>query len=501
MLDSAAAGGQTAEALHLLAEIRGYGRGMWESVPLYERALEHVGDDDGRRAAIELDLAFQVEQMGEFDAALEHGRRAASLAEGFGDPGLLAEALAVVEVAGFMAGHGTNPERIARALSLEDVNRELRIEMRPSLIAAFLALYQGELQRSVELLTAIRDRVLERGQESDLPFVLGYVGWAECWRGNLSVATAMGEESVVTSTRLGLASLECFSQAMTAWFAACAGDEAAVRAGWARTHQLAEETGIRIATIWSDWAVAILALSMDEASEAAAALAPITAIVEEQGLPEPVRVPSIPESIESLISIGQLDRAGRLLEILVESATRLNRSWALAAASRCRALLLAAQGNLDAAAAAANEAVERGERLELRFDLARSFLVAGQIERRRRRKRDAARRLASALTDLRRCGREALGGAHPARARPHRPSTKRTRADRDRASGRRACRCRPHQQGGCIGALHQPEDRRGQPLPRLQQARDPLPSGAGRQAGQYQARLQRGAFAPPERVR
>jgi DNA-binding CsgD family transcriptional regulator len=397
VLGSAPDGRPKAEALRLLAEIRSYGRGMWESAPLFEQALEHAGDDVATQAAIELDLAFLVEQMGNFDAALEHGRRAAALAERVGDPGLLAEAMAVVEVAGFITGLGSDGARMDRALDLEDVNREMRIEMRPSLIAAYLALYAGELQRSVELLTKLRDRIVERGQESDLPYVLSYMSWAESWRGNLPAGEKTSEASIATSARLGLKSLECFSHAMGAFVAAYAGDEATARSRAARSHRLADETGVRIATLWADWAIAILALSKGDAQEAADVLAPITAVVEEHGLPEPVRVPSLPESIEALISTGQLDRAERLLEILDAAATRLARTWALAAASRCRALLLAAHGQLEAASAVASEAIERGTRLELRFDLARSLLVAGQVERRRRRKREAARRLSEAL--------------------------------------------------------------------------------------------------------
>jgi DNA-binding CsgD family transcriptional regulator len=49
-------------------------------------------------------------------------------------------------------------------------------------------------------------------------------------------------------------------------------------------------------------------------------------------------------------------------------------------------LLLAARRDADAAAEVAARAVALGETVELRLEVARTLLVAGQIERRRRRK-------------------------------------------------------------------------------------------------------------------
>jgi DNA-binding CsgD family transcriptional regulator len=68
---------------------------------------------------------------------------------------------------------------------------------------------------------------------------------------------------------------------------------------------------------------------------------------------------------------------------------RLKRNWVLMQAGRCRALLRAARGDVDRAAQAAYQALADGGDLELRLELGRTLLVAGQIERRRRRKHEA----------------------------------------------------------------------------------------------------------------
>jgi DNA-binding CsgD family transcriptional regulator len=67
------------------------------------------------------------------------------------------------------------------------------------------------------------------------------------------------------------------------------------------------------------------------------------------------------------------------------------------ASARARALLASARGDLGGAAEAAREALVIGEEVELRLEFARSLLVVGQIERRRRRKAAAREHLQRAL--------------------------------------------------------------------------------------------------------
>jgi DNA-binding CsgD family transcriptional regulator len=117
----------------------------------------------------------------------------------------------------------------------------------------------------------------------------------------------------------------------------------------------------------------------------------------EDYVPEPIRAFFLPDEIEALVALGRLERAERLLAAFEEAAQRLHRGWALMMASRCRALLSAARGDLDAAAAHADRALITGEKVELRIEVARTFLAAGQIERRRRRRALAAGHLRRAV--------------------------------------------------------------------------------------------------------
>jgi DNA-binding CsgD family transcriptional regulator len=82
----------------------------------------------------------------------------------------------------------------------------------------------------------------------------------------------------------------------------------------------------------------------------------------------------LPDEIEALIALGRPDEAEALLGRLERRARELDRSSALAAAARCRALL-AAQGDLAAAVSTAELALTEHERLPIPFERARTLLV------------------------------------------------------------------------------------------------------------------------------
>jgi DNA-binding CsgD family transcriptional regulator len=74
-------------------------------------------------------------------------------------------------------------------------------------------------------------------------------------------------------------------------------------------------------------------------------------------------------------------------------ADELDRRWATAAAARCRGLLEAARGDLDAGLVSAEDAVALWEQLEMPVELGRSLLALGRIRRRRSERRLARQAL------------------------------------------------------------------------------------------------------------
>jgi DNA-binding NarL/FixJ family response regulator len=126
------------------------------------------------------------------------------------------------------------------------------------------------------------------------------------------------------------------------------------------------------------------------------ALEPVTEALEANGIGEPMAM-VVPHALEALIALGELDRAERLLDDFERKARELGRVAAVAASARCRALLLAAHGDLRGAHEAIERALADYAGADMPFELARTLLFQGQLHRRRRQKRATRESLEQAL--------------------------------------------------------------------------------------------------------
>ena len=404
VLREAPSGRLRADALRLLGDTHAHEDSFLEAHTLFESALEEAGDAPELRSALELRLTYGLNVQGDFPAIASHARRAVTLAQRAGNEGLLAEALAVGAIADCLIGRGIDEERIERALALEDPNRQTPVAFRPSVIAGCVAIYAGKLQRGERILTQLRRRLLERGEESDVPFVSAQLVWATSWAGRLEAAAAYADEGLEIASRIGAESMRCIALAYAAVGAAYAGEQELTRRLISECRELAPRTNFQIALLWVGWAQAVLALSLDDPKAADAALAPLSAPFEHEEVPDPVRPFFLPDQIEALAALGRLELAERLLDNFEDAARRLDRRWALMSSARCRALLLAASGDLEAASGAGKSALALCEGVELRIEVARTFLVAGQLERRRRQKRAAVEHLRKAASEFEQMG-------------------------------------------------------------------------------------------------
>jgi DNA-binding CsgD family transcriptional regulator/tetratricopeptide (TPR) repeat protein len=110
------------------------------------------------------------------------------------------------------------------------------------------------------------------------------------------------------------------------------------------------------------------------------------------------------DAVEALIGAGSLEDAEALLEVWERVGERVKRPRVFATAARCRALLAAARGDLEAAVGHAEAALREHERLPVPLERDRTLIVLGSIHRRAKRKAAARGALDEALADL-----EAIG--------------------------------------------------------------------------------------------
>src|SRR5215469_2815377 len=86
-------------------------------------------------------------------------------------------------------------------------------------------------------------------------------------------------------------------------------------------------------------------------------LAPLAEMAISAGVAEPGLWCFLPDEIEALVRLGELDQARALLEPFESRSRQLGRRRGIATAGRCRGLLLAAGGDIPGAEAALEAAL------------------------------------------------------------------------------------------------------------------------------------------------
>ncbi len=203
---------------------------------------------------------------------------------------------------------------------------------------------------------------------------------------------------------MGQETLCAYLLALRAVVHADAGEPDACRAAAGRALELAERTSGRPAEHFATAALGRLELSLGRPAEAVAVLGPLVEFLRREQIREPGTARVVPDHIEALVALGELDAAEELLGWYAANAAELERPSALAAASRCRGLLLAERGELEAALAELQHAVDRGPEVPVPLERGRSLLALGSAQRRARQKRAARDALEAAQTTFEEMG-------------------------------------------------------------------------------------------------
>ena len=361
-----------------------------ESLSQLRAAVDDASGDLRGTAAAEIELAFVLNQtFTSFAEAHDAAERAGAAAAELGDLSVLGPALALSAAARFIAGRGIDPAFMNRILSLEDAAATVPVERRPSFVVAVCFALADQFELARGLFAELVQRLEALGDETQLPPVLSYLALTECRAGDLSTAAAVAERAFAFAAAAGSGSDEGFAQALRAFVAAHAGEEALASEAAAA----ADASGAPFASFMASAAVVHLELARGEARAALAAVEASLEIAEAQAVVEPGRWPHLPDALEALVEVGEVDRAERLAEMLERNGRRLERDGAIACAARIRALVLAARGETEEALRVLDEA----PRSPLPLERARGLLAKGLLERRRKRKHAARESLEQAL--------------------------------------------------------------------------------------------------------
>jgi DNA-binding CsgD family transcriptional regulator len=386
---AAPAGSARAAALWHLSEFRHSSLDLQQQMAAAGRALREAGADLALKSAVHHTLGLTLAWGGDVRQAQSHTRSALQLAEAQPDPTVLAMARTAHAHVTYLAGQGISTELIDRTASLERATRHLPLENSPRMAWAIMLAHVGEAPDAARReFAALRRQAQESGLDVSLPLLLFFMSDLECRTGDWPMADRYATESIDAATRseqLFRAPLGLLARALLDGrrgrldVARAAADEALSTARYA-----ARFVEARI------WAVlGFIELSRDDPESAHRWLKQVVDLEESGGYGEPTAFRCVHDYIEALIALGKLEEAARLVDQLESRGRSLNRAWALATGARCRGLLAAARGDLGAAQSALERAVQEHDRLPEPFELARTLLALGNVQRRGRLKRAA----------------------------------------------------------------------------------------------------------------
>lgn len=394
LLDELPPGDERASVLVRLMET---GRDLDEMNALAEQALvEAEGDPVLSRAHVAAGWVRWPQRS--IEVAVRHGRLALQHAEQAGDPRLLVDTLGALAFFELAAGQMT-PGLLERAVAArnETPGSAASALADPRSTLALRSLYQGRLDDARASASLLLDEASAEGNEPSqvlLSFLLANV---ELRSGNWDRAAARAGAAYDVAEQIGF--LEFFGMAnfWKAFVDAHLGRLAEARAA-------AEEGAAFAKTAKQPGFVAMnlsvlgfLELSLGNERAALPHLRPQLQQLSEMRTSTATQPVPSDLPLEALIAAGEVEEARSLLLRFENDGRQIESPWALAAASRCRGLLQAAEGDLDGARETLEGALQLYEGRHWPFERARTLLALGRMQRRAKRKKEAKQSLEEAL--------------------------------------------------------------------------------------------------------
>ena len=393
-----------AEALSQLAVMRLFDNSSPEAADLLQKALAETEDNLTLRVQALVPLSYALGETGNLGAAVDAVEDAVVHAEQLGQPDLLSQALGVRVMLRFVGGDAIDEPSMRRALELEVRHTSIPMPFRPSFHNAVLLAWTGQLERAHQEMLSIRRHCLEHGDESNLIYATFHTVLIEIWRGDLAAAMLLAEDAMERAMQLGGDVSLFMALTIRAAAAAYGGHEDDARRDLAEAVAASQRSGSYRLAEWPITILGFLELSLGNYRETLTTLEPLLSHLSHLDAVPPtteiITASFLPDAVEALIQVGRISDAEPLIDTLQRNGRRLDRAWTLAVGARCRAMLLAAQGDLDGAVDNLEQAMVEHDRLPMPFERARTQFLLGQIQRRQRRKDAATVTLREALSTV-----------------------------------------------------------------------------------------------------
>jgi len=390
-----------ARALVVLARIRLYERPA-EAKQLFAQVIEEAGDDRHTLGvAHEGAAASSIWIFESFDDALRHSDIALAVAEELGEHELAADAILTRLSAETLLGRDTAAKTEERALALQDSAGDLRVMDQPLISLAECWTWTDSFERARAGLADLMQRAHDHGDENARPWLQFLLGNVERVLGHLETALELAREGRGAAEQSGQPLFGWLNLALESLVLAELGRVEPAREAAERAMDFGSD---RFVGLVGSGALGHLELTLGAPQNAFAHLGPPVEYVRSQGIVEPGAIRFIVDQVEALIELGRGEDAVELLDWYEGNARRLERASAFANCLRCRGMLAAQAGQLDAALSTYAQALEWHAKVELPLDRGRTLLALGAAQRRSKRRREARATLEEALALFERVG-------------------------------------------------------------------------------------------------
>jgi DNA-binding CsgD family transcriptional regulator len=416
-----------ADCTHLHANVEVYAGNVLTAHRMLVDAAERVAPHDrAREAQFLTDAVVPLFNAGEVRLAHQAAERAYERAKHIGGE---TEVLARKVMAMTMILGGQGPA--GYPLMLEGLELEAQ---QPASVQRLLVAHWGvmnavmveDYERARAVHAALLERLRATSALTPLPYTLSVLSELEFRTGNWAAALAAASEAVSIASETGQRGTAAYALVTLARAEAATGGEHDAREHAGQALKAAVQAGTGSIPTYARAALGLLELGLSRPDRAREQLAPLPELTLRQGLGEPGVVCWQPDWIEANIRLGDLYAAEQALARLEREATRVNRTWALAATARYRGLLAPGHdfGQHFAHALALHQLTPTP------FERARTQLCLGERLRRAGERRRARHELDQALRTFRRLGAQswaaqaeselaATGATHSPAAQAH----------------------------------------------------------------------------------
>jgi DNA-binding CsgD family transcriptional regulator len=403
-LDGTPAGPARAELCWRLAMVTFLGGGTPEAAELLEAALPETTGHETLRATVTRKLAAMYEWQGRVATARGYRRQALHAAERIGDPEIMLDALLGLAQAAFFSGEDVPadlPDRIDR---LARTAPPLPPHEDPDLFAGLFLLSRDDVAAAASRFHGVYRRALDTGDEIGLAWAAGGLAHVELATGRWVRAARLAREAVTAARQVNAPPALAAALFYVALVDAHLGAVDAARAGAAELIELAERCAYSPLVLNARALLGFLALSQGDARGADAELGAVLDRSRELGIAQPGYPQVMWSYLDTLIEVGQTDRAEAYAAEVRARGGAQERPLALATAARGDGLIRAARGDLGGAQAVLRDSLTVHDRLGWPFERGRTLLALGMVARRDRQKRVARDALQAARDVFERLG-------------------------------------------------------------------------------------------------